>query len=156
MPLFLAKIKVLCCWEHQTPSCLGEALASRICNGMSHWDGWVTSHPWVRGNYSVSTGISLSCCKLDLLKCNMPEMEHASLKEGRRWGSWSGISHPQAISSCLTVMPPQGQNTRYVQPGQVPKAEATLTSRDQNTHIYLTEGKELLIQVPTKYLSSWS
>lgn len=49
---------------------------------------------------------------------------------------------------------PQGQHTRCVQPGQVPKAEVTLTSQGQNTHIILTEGKELLIQVPTKYLFS--
>lgn len=75
-----------CCWECQVLSCLGRALSTGICNGTSHQDGWITSHPWVRGNYSVSTGVAWSCCKPELLKCTIPEMEHAPLEEGRSWG----------------------------------------------------------------------
>lgn len=38
--------------------------------------------PWVRERYSVSPGISLSCCRLDLLKCIIPGLEHTLLEEG--------------------------------------------------------------------------
>ena len=31
-----------------------------------------------------------------------------SVQRGRRWGSWSGISHPQSICSLLTVLPSLG------------------------------------------------
>ena len=49
---------------------------------------WVSySHPQVKGNYSVSTRIPMSYFRLDLLKCLIPEMEHTSLKEGKRRGS---------------------------------------------------------------------
>ena len=41
-------------------------------------------HLWVSGSYSISTRIPLSCCKLDLLKCTVPRMEHTLLKEGRK------------------------------------------------------------------------
>ena len=36
---------------------------------------------------------------------NILGMEHTPLKEGRNWGSWSGISCPQSIYSHLTVLP---------------------------------------------------
>ena len=41
-------------------------------------------YPWVNRNYSISTWIPLSCCKLDLLKCTVPRMEDTLLKEGRK------------------------------------------------------------------------
>ena len=63
-------------------------------------------HPCVRGYDSVSTGVLLPSYKLMLLKLTTPGTEHSPLKEGRRWGCWSGISHPQSISSHLTVLPP--------------------------------------------------
>lgn len=89
-----------------------------ICNGISHRNGWVTWHPWVRENYSNSTGIALLCWKLDLLKCSLPEMEPTPWKEGRTWGSWSGTSCPQPISSHLTVddmAPPAIMDDRHNQ-----------------------------------------
>lgn len=96
-------INVVCFWEHQVPLCLGNTLSTGICNGISHRNGCVTWPPWVRENYSNSTGIALLCWKPDLLKCSIPEMEHTPWKEGRTWGSWSGTSGPQPISSHLTV-----------------------------------------------------
>lgn len=63
------------------------------------------SYPWVKGNYSTFTWVALSCHKLDLWKCTRHGMEHAPLKERRRWGSCSGISSPQPISSHLAVPP---------------------------------------------------
>lgn len=59
---------LLCCWE-QEPSTRGKELSTEMCNPQ---EGWVTLHPWVRGNYSVSPGILLSWSKLDLLKCITP------------------------------------------------------------------------------------
>lgn len=40
-----------------------------------------------------------SSCKQDLLRCTVPGMEHAPLKEGRRCMSWSGTSFLKSISS---------------------------------------------------------
>lgn len=97
-------INLLCCWEHQAPSLLG------IISWNLQWDispGSETFHPWVKGNYSISSGILLSCCKLDLLKHMAPRFEHIVLTEGRKWGSWSSISHPQSTSSRLNVLPTQ-------------------------------------------------
>lgn len=54
---------------------------------------------WVRGNYSISTEILLSCCKMDLLKCTIHGMECAPSEE-RRYGSC-----PQSFSSGLTALP---------------------------------------------------
>lgn len=82
---------------------------------MGHPTG--TSHPWERGN-TVSTGIPLSCCKTDLLKLTMPGMEHAPLKKGRSWGSWSGIFHLLMPDSAAFPCP----HIWYAQPGQVAKA----------------------------------
>ena len=104
LPRLSPWINLLCCWEHQAPSLLG------IISWNLQWDispRSETLHPWVKGNYSISSGIPLSCCKLDLLKHMVPEMEHTVLKEGRKWGSWSSISHPQSTSSCLRVLPTQ-------------------------------------------------
>ena len=53
--------------------------------------------PWLRGKPSVFTGILLSCCKPDLLKCTLPGMARAALREGRRCRSSSAISS----QSCL-------------------------------------------------------
>lgn len=103
-PQLSPRIKVLCCWEHKSHQAW-EDLSTGICSGMSHEDEWVTWNPWVRGNYSFSTGI-LSCCKPDLLKHTIPEMKHTPLKEGRRLGSGPGIPHPQPTSPDLTALPP--------------------------------------------------
>ena len=75
----------------------------------------------------------VACCKLDLLKSTTPRMDHAPLKKGRRWASWSDIFLLQSISSLLTVLSPllpHGQHEWYTQPGQIPKAAATLTSNN--------------------------
>ena len=92
-----------------------------ICNETYCQDGWVTLHPWVREYYSISTGILLSCCKLDLLKGTIPVMEHTPLKERRKEGSWFGISCPVHL-----LMPDgaisSGQHGWCAWPGQVPKA----------------------------------
>ena len=45
---------MLCCWEHQTSSCLEKKLSIWICNEIYCQDGWVTLHSCVRGNYSIS------------------------------------------------------------------------------------------------------
>lgn len=76
-------------------------------------------HTPLKGNYSVSTGIPWT---MDLLKCAIPGMEHTPLKKGSSWGSWSGISCPQAQlpthwECCLPL-----EYAWYVQPGQVPKS----------------------------------
>lgn len=102
LPQLSPWINILCCWEHQAPR---KELSTGICNEMFHWDGWVTSHPLVRENYSATTGI-LSFYKLNLMKCTKPGVEHSLLKEGREWRSWFGISHAQPNSSHLTVLPP--------------------------------------------------
>lgn len=44
-------------------------------------------------------------------------------------------------------------NMYGMQTGQIPKAAATSTSKDQTTSIILIEGEDFLIQVPSKYLS---
>lgn len=44
----------LCCWERQAPSHLENKLSTGTCNGKSHRDEWVSLHPWVRENYSIS------------------------------------------------------------------------------------------------------
>lgn len=72
---------------------------------MYHQNGWVTFHPWVRGNYSISTGILLTWYKLEPLKYTLPEMKQAPLKEGGN-GS-SGLAYltphpsPDAWQCCL-------------------------------------------------------
>lgn len=65
-------INMLCCWEH-----LGKA----SCNGMSSEMSELQFH-CTRGNYSISSEILFSCCKLNLLKCTIPGMEN--IEEGRR------------------------------------------------------------------------
>ena len=100
----------------------GEALSTRIGNAMSHPDGWVTSHPLVRESYSIFTGILLSCCKLDLLKCAVPGMEHAPLRQGRRWEPWSVISPPPVHLLMPDSAASLSQHVWYAQPGQVLKA----------------------------------
>ena len=45
-----------------------------------------------------------------------------------------------------------GQHVWYAQLGQIPKAAATLVSKDKATSIILIEGEDLPIQFPTKYL----
>ena len=42
---------------------------------------------------------------------------------------------------------------RYTQPGQLPKAAATLTSHDQAAGVILIEEEDLPIQFPMQYLS---
>lgn len=92
----------------------------RLCQNLQ-WDvlpGWVSNFvPLGEGKLLSLRWDPLSCCKLDLLKCTLPGMEHVPLKEGRRWGSWSDISCVQSSSSRCSC-----QHVWYVQPGQVPTA----------------------------------
>lgn len=77
--------------------------------------------------------LHVHCCQPDLLKCIILETEHELLKEGRKWGSWSGISHPHSIIShqhyclhrptCITC-----------KRGQVPKAANLLFFKARWTH----------------------
>lgn len=62
--------------------------------------------PLGEGDLLGLTGVPLSLWNLHLLKCTMSGTEHATLREGRLWGSWSGISRPQSVFSWLTVLPP--------------------------------------------------
>lgn len=113
-------INVLCCWEHQTPSCLGKALSPGIYK-MSHWDGWATSFPWGMGNYSVSTRILLSCCKLNLLKCIIAEYNMHHGKRGKGWGP--GLACPTLVHLFMPdSAPSSGQHAWYTELSQVPKA----------------------------------
>lgn len=68
----------------------------------------------------ISTGIPLSCCKLNLLQLTIPGMEHAPLKEGELLRVRSSISHSQSIFACLTILPPL--TNMYGMHNQVPKA----------------------------------
>lgn len=81
---------------------------------------------WMRGNYSVSTRILLSCCRLEMLKHTIPGIQHAPLKGGRREGS---CFCTQSISSCLTMLPPL--ENMYDMHNQVtfPKMPTCLSSR---------------------------
>lgn len=80
------------------------------------------SHSWVLGNYSISPGIPLSCCKLDLIKCTVLEMERAPLKEEKIGVLvWHILSpHQLHLFSPDSAVSP-GQNVWCAQPGQVPK-----------------------------------
>lgn len=121
----------------KAPSGLREALSSEICNEMFHWDGRVTSHPWVRGNYTISTGISFSCFKSDLLKCTIPEMEYTPRK-GERWEFWSGISWPQPISSYLLVLPPLANQYDRHSKVKLLKWPTSLSSRPRGHALFFT------------------
>lgn len=83
---------------------LGNKLSAGICNGPSCQDGGVTLYLWMRGSYSISPGIPLSCYKLYLLKCTMPGLEHIPLKEVEKCGYWSSVSCPQAISHLRVLL----------------------------------------------------
>lgn len=87
----------------RTPSPILPGLSTGICNGTSHRVGWITPHPWVRGNYSVSTGI-LSYCKPELLKHTVSRTEHTPLKRAKG-GVLVWCIRSQSISSCLTELP---------------------------------------------------
>ena len=117
----------------------------------SHQDGWVTLHLWMKENYSISTGIPPSYCKSDLLKHNIPGMEHAPLKERRRWKSWSAYPTPRLSPHAWQCCLPW-QRVWYAQPGQIPKAAVMLTPTYQTTSVILT-WDDFPIQVPAKYLS---
>lgn len=63
-----------------------------------HWDippGWVNC--FVVRNYSVSTGISLSCCKPDLLNALYLEWNMPHWKKGE--GGSSGLAYPAPTSA---------------------------------------------------------
>lgn len=84
----------------RTPSPVtpGKGVICRDSQWDIHWDGWVSSRPWVRGNYSISCGPGTSQAG-----------GHTPLKEGRRRGSRSGMSRPRPsprASSSTTALPP--------------------------------------------------
>lgn len=91
-------------------------------------------YPWMKRHYSVSTGIYLSYYKLELSKCMIPGVERVPFKVGGG-PSLAYFLHPSSalwsISLCLTVC----QHVWYVQPGQISKTAATLTTRNQATDI---------------------
>lgn len=61
--------------------------------------------PLTHGGITQSPlGSHVCATKLDMLKHTIPRMEHAPLKEGRKWESWSGISHPHLTHT--RVLPP--------------------------------------------------
>ena len=74
-------------------------------------------------------------------------MEHAPLKEGRRWGPGPAYPTPSPSPHAWQSASPEAW------PGQVPKAAATLTTKGQATGVVHIEGEDLPIQVPTSYLS---
>ena len=80
-------------------------VSTGICSGTTHCAGWATLYSWVRGNYSISIGIPLSC--YTSWTCwNILYLEWNTYHwRRRRWESWSGIFCPKSISSLLTVLP---------------------------------------------------
>lgn len=98
-------IKVPCRQEHQAPAYLGNMLPTGICSGQSHQNRWVTSQPWVRRNYSISTGILLSCCEPELWKHTLPGMEHPPLKKGENGGLGLAYHTPRSSPSWEYCLP---------------------------------------------------
>lgn len=101
------------------------------------WDiplGWVSyfKSP-VRGNNSVSTGNLMSCCKTVLLKCTFLEWNTCHWK--RRESVGPGMVNPTKSAASA------GQQVWFVQPGQVPKADITLTSKGEATSVIVIEGE---------------
>ena len=119
MPQLLLRISVLCYWEHQAPLCLkmewfcnGIWKFTRICNGMSDQGGWVTFHPWVRGNYWISVG---SCCLATSCTCwNTLYLEWNILgdEEGRVEGGRPHLAY-------LTPSPSPHTGQRYLPSGNM-------------------------------------
>lgn len=90
----------------------------------------------------------MSCYKLNLLKCNISEVEHSPLREGRKLRSWSGITHTQPNSSQLTALPPWPScMCGTTQPVQISNAAANLTSKVGLQVQFLQKGKTSLNKV---------
>lgn len=84
---------------------------------------WICSNIWMRRNHSICMGIPLSYCKPDLCWNTLYlEWNNAPLKEGRKWGSWSGIACHSVFLSMPDSATSHGQHVWYAQPCQVPKA----------------------------------
>ena len=82
---------------------------------------------WMRGNYSVSTRILLSCCRLEMLKHTIPGIQHAPLKEGRRKKNKRGKKRGVLFLYPVHLLMPDnaassGEHVWYAQPGHIPKA----------------------------------
>ena len=75
----------------------------------------------MRENYLVSTGILLSCCNLDQMKCIILEMEQAQSKEEKReLLVWPVLPLVHLLSPDSADL--LGLHVWCAQPGQVPKA----------------------------------
>lgn len=128
------------CLRTPSPIAPGEGSPTETRNGTSHWDGWVTLHPCVREDSSVSTGVPLSWYTLDLLKHTVPGIDHAPWKEGTRWGSRSAHRAPVQLPTTGHAAS-SGQRVRHAPPDRLcPKAAATVTAEGRATGVTLRAG----------------
>ena len=104
-------------WEHYAPMHLEEVLSTEICNGMSHWDAWVTLNSCVRQNYSMPPGSHCFCYKPDLLKCIVPGMQ---CPKREKVGILIWHIPPAVPLLTLDSAAFPGQHVWYLQPGQIP------------------------------------
>lgn len=104
LPQLSLWVNLLCCWEHQAPSCLGRNyLPEFVIRCLIRMDELLCTLG--EGIFSVSTGI-LSCCKLDLLKCTMSKIKQRPWKEGEmRVLVWH--TPPQVHLLMVNMLPPQ-------------------------------------------------
>lgn len=102
----------------------------------------------MRINYSVSDEILLSCCKPDLLRQIIPEMEHTPWKRG---GGGELVWHmpPKATSLCLTALPPPA-NSMVLFPKLWPHWHLRLRPQ-----LSFYRGERPSIHISSKYLSFW-
>lgn len=75
-------------------------------SGVIWWNlRWDVPQPWVRGNDSVSTGTSFSCCNPHLLNCTHYWNGICAIEEGERWEFCSSISAPAHLLPMLPPLP---------------------------------------------------
>ena len=100
-------------------------------------------HPTRPVSYFTPAGIPLSCCKLGLLKCTIPVMDHMPSKEVKKvkvlvWNILPLFTPDSAASPPPAVAQP----TRMIWTTRSSSQNAaTLTSKDQATSAILAEGK---------------
>lgn len=112
-------------WGRTTQSPLGWTVVSR-----TYWNTWYLKHEkhdtW-NGTYTIERGENVGSLV------------------------WHILPPVYLLTSNSAASP--GQHVWYTQSDQIPKAAATLMSKDQAIGVILIEGKDLPIPVHSKYLS---